>query len=106
MMTIYQDIETANGPGGGLPVYPIGHWKAFDDSKLEGMDSSIGDQRLVEFLKAEVEEQIEGALDVFSLLFGSFSANRLKLSGVVRGCVRKLTWVTPRSKMSACERRF
>jgi hypothetical protein len=40
------------------------------------------------------EEQVEGALDVFSLLFSLFSVNKLNPSGVfevARGGVRKLT---------------
>jgi hypothetical protein len=46
------------------------------------VDGSVCGQCHVEFLKVGVEEQIEGVLEVFSLLFTFFSANKLNLSGV------------------------
>jgi hypothetical protein len=76
------DPPTACSLRSGWQAYPLAHGKISDDSKLEGMDSSIGGQRHVESLKAEVEEQIEGVLGVFGLLFGPLSTNKLNLSCV------------------------
>jgi hypothetical protein len=46
------------------------------------MDRSIGGRPDVESLKSQIEEQIEGVLDAFSLLFSHLSANKLNLSRV------------------------
>jgi hypothetical protein len=48
------------------------------------VDSSIGGQHRVESLKAEIEEQVEGVLEILSLLFSLLSANQLNLCGVFK----------------------
>ena len=66
----------------GWQVYPLGRGKISDDSKLEGMDSSIGGRRMVESLKTEIEYQVQGVLDVLSLLFSFLCPDKLNLSCV------------------------
>lgn len=48
------------------------------------MDSSVGGQRHVEPLKAVVEDQIEGVLDVVCLLLGLLGTDELNLSEKLR----------------------
>lgn len=72
----------------GWQVYLLGRGKISDDSKLEGMDSSIGGRRHVEFLKTEIEYQIQGVLDVLSLLFSFLSPDKFESELRVQGRLR------------------
>ena len=98
------DAPSARSPWASRQVYPVGGREKSDWTQFERMSCSFGGQRHVESLKARVEEQIAGVQYVSSLLQLS-RREQAELERRVRRCVRKLTCVTPRTTMSAYERR-
>jgi hypothetical protein len=82
----------------GWQIYPLGRGKISDDSKLEGMDSSIGGRRHVESLKTEIEHQVQGVLDFHEPEFRSLpkhSEQGNELRNLLNQAIEKIPTAKP-----------